>query len=170
MPHQVFVADTLSDIRLEPNASDFFLISNGVAEVLRTDYRERTRFLRGLVQTVGYNRQTMAFKAPERAAGKSKYSLRRLMHFSLTAIASFSKAPLKLGIYSGLAFGLLSIALIIYSIVMWIVQRPVGGYTTLIIFLSAFACILLLVLGVIGYYIGFIFDEVKGRPTYIIRK
>lgn len=164
------IINRLSDIRLEPNASDFFLISNGVAEVLRTDYRERTRFLRGLVQTVGYNRQTMAFNAPERAAGKSKYSLRRLMHFSLTAIASFSKAPLKLGIYSGLAFGLLSIALIIYSIVMWIVQRPVGGYTTLIIFLSAFACILLLVLGVIGYYIGFIFDEVKGRPTYIIRK
>ena len=83
-------------------------------------------------------------------------------------MGSFSKAPLKLGIYSGLLFGLLSVVLIIYSVVMWVVARPVGGYTTLIIFLSAFAGILLFVVGVIGYYIGFILDEAKGRPLYII--
>ena len=58
--------------------------------------------------------------------------------------------------------------LIVYSIVMWIVARPVGGYTSLIIFLSAFASIMLFVVGVIGYYIGYILDEVKGRPLYII--
>ena len=137
--------------------------------VLRTDYRERTRFLRGFIQTIGFNRDAMSFVAPERVGGESKYSLRKLMHFSVTAIASFSKAPLKLGIYCGLAFGLLSLILIVYSVVMWIVQRPVGGYTTLIIFMSAFASILLLVLGIIGYYIGFIFDEVKERPIYILK-
>lgn len=164
-----WLINKLSECHLEPNASDFFLISRRVAEVLRSDYRERTRFLRGFIQTIGFERASMPFVAPERAAGQSKYSLRKLMHFSLTAIASFSKAPLKLGIYSGLAFGLLSIVLIIYSVVMWIVQRPVGGYTTLIIFMSAFASILLLVLGIIGYYIGFIFDEVKGRPIYILK-
>lgn len=164
-----WLINKLSECQLEPNASDFFLISRRVAEVLRSDYRERTRFLRGFIQTIGFERASMPFVAPERAAGQSKYSLRKLMHFSLTAIASFSKAPLKLGIYSGLAFGLLSIVLIIYSVVMWIVQRPVGGYTTLIIFMSAFASILLLVLGIIGYYIGFIFDEVKGRPIYILK-
>jgi dolichol-phosphate mannosyltransferase len=81
----------------------------------------------------------------------------------------FSKTPLKIGIYLGLFFVLLSILLIIYSLVMWIVDTPISGYTTLIIFLSAFAGIQLLVTGAIGYYIGFIFDEVKQRPLYIIQ-
>lgn len=160
----------LSEFHLEPNASDFFLVSRGVAEVLRRDYRERSRFLRGIVQIVGFAHTTIAYHAPSRPLGESKYSFRKLVVFSFTAIASFSKAPLKLGIYLGLLFGLFSVVLIVYSLVMWIVQRPVGGYTTLIIFLSTFASILLFVLGVIGYYIGFIFDEVKARPIYTIRE
>lgn len=158
----------LSDTKLQPNASDFFLISRRVADVLRTCYRERTRFLRGLIQTVGFRTATLPYRAPQRAAGESKYSFSKLMRFAFVSIASFSKAPLKLGIYSGLLFGLLSIILIIYSIVMWIIARPVGGYTTLIIFLSAFAAILLFVVGIIGYYVGCILDEVKERPIYTI--
>lgn len=162
------IINRLSDTPLQPNASDFFLVSRRVADVLRNDYRERTRFLRGFIQTVGFRSATLPYRAPQRAAGRSKYSFSKLLHFAFTSIASFSKAPLKLGIYSGLLFGLLSVALIVYSVVMWIVDRPVGGYTTLIIFLSAFAAIMLLVVGVIGYYIGFILDEVKGRPLYIV--
>ncbi|MCR4658928.1 MAG: glycosyltransferase family 2 protein [Bacteroidales bacterium] len=164
------IINRLSPTRMEPGASDFFLISSRVADVLRHDYRERTRFLRGLVQQVGFRSGSIEFVAPERHAGRSKYSMRRLLTLSATAIASFSKLPLKLGIYAGLLFGLLSMVLTVYSLVMWFVQRPVGGYTTLVIFLSVFASILLLVLGVIGYYVGFIFDEVKGRPTYIIER
>lgn len=162
------IINRLSDTKLQSNASDFFLVSRRVADVLRHDYRERTRFLRGIIQTVGFRTATLAYRAPQRAAGKSHYSFSKLLHFAFTSIASFSKAPLKLGIYSGLLFGLLSVVLIIYSVVMWVVARPVGGYTTLIIFLSAFAGILLFVVGVIGYYIGFILDEAKGRPLYII--
>lgn len=164
------IINRMSDAKLQPNASDFFMVSRRVAEVLRTDYRERTRFLRGLIQTVGFRSTTLSYRAPKRAAGHSKYSLAKLARLAFTSIASFSKAPLKLGIYSGLLFGVLSVALIVYSIVMWIVNRPVGGYTTLIIFLSAFAGILLFVVGVIGYYIGFILDEVKGRPIYIVEQ
>ena len=157
-----------SDTKLLPNASDFFMVSDRVAQVLRADYRERTRFLRGIIQTVGFRATTLHYKAPQRAAGQSKYSLRKLARFALTSIASFSKAPLKLGLYSGLLFGLLSLVLIGYSVAMWIVDRPVGGYTTLIIFLSAFACIALLVIGIIGYYVGIILDEVKNRPIYVV--
>ena len=162
------IINRLSDTKLQSNASDFFLISRRVADVLRSDYRERTRFLRGFIQTVGFRSTTLPYRAPKRAAGKSHYSFSKLLHFAFTSLASFSKVPLKLGIYSGVLFGLLSVALIVYSIVMWIVKRPIGGYTTLIIFLSAFAAIILLVVGVIGYYIGFIVDEVKGRPIYIV--
>ncbi len=147
----------------------FFLISKKVIEVLQKDYRERTRFLRGIIQSIGFNKGSITYEAPSRAAGKSKYSLWKLLKLSFSAIASFSKTPLKIGIYLGLFFVLLSILLIIYSLVMWIVDTPISGYTTLIIFLSAFAGIQLLVTGAIGYYIGFIFDEVKQRPLYIIQ-
>lgn len=162
------IINRMSDAKLQPNASDFFMVSRRVAEVLRKDYRERTRFLRGLIQTVGFRSTTLAYRAPRRAAGHSKYPMTKLASLAFTSIASFSKAPLKLGIYSGLLFGLLSVALIVYSIVMWIVDRPVGGYTTLIIFLSAFAAVLLLVVGITGYYVGIVLDEAKGRPIYLI--
>ncbi|MBQ7550201.1 MAG: glycosyltransferase family 2 protein [Bacteroidales bacterium] len=163
------IINRLSDVPLEHGASDFFLISKRVIEVLQKDYRERTRFLRGIIQSIGFNKGSITYEAPSRAAGKSKYSLWKLLKLSFSAIASFSKTPLKIGIYLGLFFVLLSILLIIYSLVMWIVDTPISGYTTLIIFLSAFAGIQLLVTGAIGYYIGFIFDEVKQRPLYIIQ-
>ncbi len=162
------IINQLSDTKLKPNASDFFMVSRKVADVLRNNYRERTRFLRGFIQIVGFNTTTMAYYAPKRAAGESKYSFMKLAHFAFNSLVSFSKAPLKLGIYTGVLFGMLSIFLIVFSLIMWIVDRPVSGYTTIIIFLSAFAGILLLVIGIIGYYIGFILDEVKGRPIYII--
>lgn len=159
----------MSEAKLQAGASDFFLVSQRVIQVLRSDYRERTRFLRGIIQTIGFEKDTLTYEAPPRAAGASKYSFWRLLKLSFSAIVSFSKVPLKIGLYSGLLFVLLSIILIIYSIVMWIVDTPVSGYTTLIIFLSAFAGIQLFVTGVIGYYIGFIFDEVKQRPQYIVQ-
>ena len=160
----------ISDAQLQPGASDFFLLSQRVINVLRSDYRERTRFLRGIIQIIGFEKDSLTYVAPPRAAGKSKYSLWKLLKFSFTAIASFSKTPLRIGIYSGLIFVLLSIILIIYSIIMWIVDTPVSGYTTLIIFLCAFAGIQLFVTGAIGYYIGFVFDEVKQRPIYVIQE
>lgn len=164
------IINKMSDAKLQPGASDFFLLSQKVIDVLRTDYRERTRFLRGIVQNIGFKKDSICYEAPSRAAGQSKYSYRKLLKFSFSAIASFSKAPLKIGIYSGLVFVLLSIFLIIYSIVMWIIDTPVSGYTTIVIFLSAFAGIQLFVTGAIGYYIGFIFDEVKQRPHYVIQE
>lgn len=162
------IINSLSDTQLQPGASDFFLLSRKAIDVLKNDYRERTRFLRGIIQSIGFHRASIPYEAPSRAAGNSKYSFWKLLKLSFAAIASFSKTPLKIGIYTGLFFVLASILLIIYSIVMWIVDTPVSGYTTLIIFLCAFAGIQLFVTGAIGYYIGFIFDEVKQRPLYII--
>lgn len=164
------IINSLSDTQLQPGASDFFLLSRKAIDVLKNDYRERTRFLRGIIQIIGFHKGSIPYEAPSRAAGKSKYSFWKLLKLSFSAIASFSKTPLKIGIYSGLFFVLASIVLIIYSIVMWIVNTPVSGYTTLIIFLCAFAGIQLFVTGAIGYYIGFIFDEVKQRPLYIIQE
>lgn len=95
----------LSDVKFEPNASDFFAVSKGAADVLRNNYREKVRFLRGYVQSVGFNRTTIQYEARPRFAGESKYSLRSLFRFSINTILCFSDMPLKLGIYSGCAGG-----------------------------------------------------------------
>ena len=159
----------ISDAKLAENASDFFLISRSVADVLKTDFRERTRFLRGLIQLVGYSRTTLEYVAQERQAGQSHYSFFKLLKLSFSAISSFSKMPLQLGLFAGIIFGSISLLLIIYSVVMWFLERPVSGYTTLVVFMSAFASIQMFVIGVIGQYLGFIFDEIKGRPIYIVK-
>ncbi|MDL2254740.1 glycosyltransferase family 2 protein [Bacteroidales bacterium OttesenSCG-928-J16] len=160
--------NSISSIKLAENASDFFLISRRVCKILQSDFRERTRFLRGIIQIVGFKKTTLDYVAKERTAGKSKYSFMKLLLLSFTAISSFSKFPLQLGIITGLIFVLISVILIIYSLVMWILEAPVSGYTTLIVFMSAFAGIQLFITGIIGQYISYIFDETKARPIYIV--
>ena len=160
--------NSISSVQLAENASDFFLISQKVCKLLRNDYRERTRFLRGIIQLVGFKKTKIEYIAPNRAAGKSKYSFFKLLKLSLTAVSSFSKLPLQLGIITGLIFSALSILLILYSSVMWILDKTIPGYTTSIIFMSAFAGIQLFVTGLIGQYISYVFDEVKGRPVYVV--
>lgn len=160
----------ISNIELTENASDFFLVSRPVVDVLKHDYKERTRFLRGLIQLVGYNKTTLPYEAPARIAGTSHYSFSKLLRLSFVAISGFSKIPLQLGIISGICFGLLSLVLVVYSLIMWLYDKPVGGYTTLIVFLCIFASIQLFITGIIGQYIGYIFDEVKQRPIYTIKE
>jgi len=162
--------NSISTVKLAENASDFFLISQKVCKILQKDFRERTRFLRGIIQLIGFKKTTIEFEAPKRIAGKSKYSFFKLLKLSLTALSSFSKIPLQLGIITGLIFSIISIILIIFSFVMWLAGKTVPGYTTLIIFMSAFAGIQLFVMGLIGQYISYIFDEVKERPVYIVNE
>lgn len=164
------IINKMADAGLQPGASDFFLISRKVVDVLKVDYRERTRFLRGIIQTIGFEKEALSYDAPMRAAGTSKYSFWKLLRLSFSAIASFSKMPLKIGVYSGTAFVLLSVILAVYSIIMWILNAPVSGFTVVIAILCAIAGVQLVVTGIIGYYIGFIFDEVKRRPLYIVQK
>jgi len=158
----------LLNTKLEPNASDFFMISRRIINILKSGYRERTRFVRGFVQIIGFNITTIEYVAPPRIAGESKYSLLKLLTLSFSAISTLSKVPLKLGLWCGLLSGLFSVIVAIFSLVMWIIEKPVPGYTTLIIFLSLMFCINFIVIGIIGEYIGHLFDEVKNRPLYLI--
>jgi len=160
--------NSISSVNLAENASDFFLVSQKVCKILQGNFRERTRFLRGIIQLVGFKKTTIEYEAPKRAAGKSKYSFFKLLKLSFTAISSFSKIPLQLGIITGLIFGVLSLILIIFSLIMWLLGKTIPGYTTLIIFLSAFAGIQLFITGLIGQYLSYVFDEVKERPIYIV--
>jgi dolichol-phosphate mannosyltransferase len=164
------ILNKISSYNIEAHSSDFFLISKRVAQILREDYRERVRFLRGFIQIIGFRRATLTYDENERTTGKSKYTFRKLLSLSITAIATLSKAPLKVGIYIGFVSAILSIVLVIYSIIMKIIEHPVSGYTTIVVFLGFMFSIQFFILGIIGEYIGFLFDEQKKRPIYIVDK
>jgi polyisoprenyl-phosphate glycosyltransferase len=162
------VINSLSRVKIVENASDFFLISKKVANVLKNDYRERTRFLRGIIQIVGFKTTSLEYQAADRYSGSSKYSYPKLISLSLSAILSFSKKPLRLGIVSGAIFLIISVVLLIISIIMWLTSRPISNTMLIIMVISIFAGLQLLVSGIIGQYIGLIFDEIKRRPIYTI--
>ncbi len=158
----------ISKIRIEPDVSDFFLISSRVAGILRTSYKERTRFLRGIIQQVGFPTSVLEYTAPSRAAGHTKYSFWRLLLFSAVAIASVSQAPLRFSMLAALGFMLISLALGIYSIIMKLLGSPFSGYTTLVVLTSFGFSVVLLMLGIVGEYLGSVFVESKQRPVYIV--
>ncbi len=153
----------------EPNASDFFLISKKVANILKTEFRERTRFLRGYIQIMGFNKTTLGFSAPKRVAGESKYSVFKLFLFMISTVALFSKLPLRLGIIAGVIFAIFSSVVGIYSIIMKLIGEPVPGYTTIVVLMSFMFSVLFIIIGIIGDYIGYLFDENKKRPIYLIQ-
>jgi polyisoprenyl-phosphate glycosyltransferase len=158
----------ISPVRFERNASDFFLVSARVARLLRTEFRERTRFIRGYTQIVGFRKTTLNFYARARTLGKSKYGFYRLMLLTSGAIATFSRLPLHLGILMGIISGIFALGLSIYSIIMKIAGYAPPGYTTIVVFLSAMFAIQFFLIGILGLYIGYIFEENKKRPIYII--
>ncbi len=163
------VLNLISPQNFTVNASDFFLVSARVRKVLMTEYRERTRFLRGLIQSVGFNRVSLEFVAPSRAAGSSKYSFFRLLSLSVSAMAVTSKLPLRASLLLGGFFGVLSMGVGIYSLVMkFLLGHVISGYTTIVVLMSFIFSVQFIVLGVIGEYLGFLFDEIKGRPVYIV--
>jgi dolichol-phosphate mannosyltransferase len=160
--------NVLSDVKFEPNASDFFVISRRAGEVLRDNYREKVRFLRGYVQNIGFNRTTIEYEAGIRVAGESKYSIKKLMAFSLNTIMCFSNLPLKLGIYAGCGAGILGIIMMIYTIWSWARVGTPNGYATTIVLICFMFSVLFLIVGIIGNYIAILFAELKDRPIYIV--
>ena len=159
------VINALSDqVKLEENASDFFAISSRVADVLRTNYREKTRFLRGYVQSVGFRKTTLEYTAAERAGGASHYTLKKLRNFAISTIVGFSDFPLKLGLYAGAVSFL---AAVLFAI------SALCGFREYKVILAAFNvlfAILFLLVGIMGEYFSVAFAELKNRPIYIVEK
>lgn len=160
----------ISEVKLEENASDFFALSRNAADVLRKNYREKVRFLRGYVQNIGFKRTTLTYEASARVAGESKYSLKKLFRFAMNTIFCFSDLPLKLGIYSGLFVGFLGFLLMIYTIWGRITRGTPAGYATIVVVLCFMFAMLFVLLGIIGEYIAILFTELKDRPIYIVRE
>jgi glycosyltransferase involved in cell wall biosynthesis len=160
----------LSTVPISEDGADFRLISRKVLKVFQTSFREQHQFLRGLFSWVGFNTTTVAFVSRQREKGRSKYTLRRMIAFAVIGIISFSKVPLQISIYVGLVMSALAI---LHGIVMvalfFFAAKPPAGWTTLIALVSFLGGMQLIAMGIIGEYIGAIFDEVKHRPLYIIQ-
>ena len=158
----------ISDVHFEPNASDFFAVSRRVARVMRENYRERVRFLRGYVQNVGFKRTTIEYEAGVRVAGESKYSLKKLFAFSINTILCFSNMPLKLGIYTGIFSALLGVGVMVYTLLTR--QGAPSGYATIVVLLCFMFAMMFVLIGIIGEYIAILFTELKDRPIYIVEE
>lgn len=161
----------MSQVQINPNAADFRLISNRVARALAGGFRERNMFLRGIFSWMGFNQAGVEYTAEKRFAGHSKYSLMRMVKLAMAGILSFSTKPLQLSIFVGASFALLAFLLIVASVVKYfLVQSIPNGWTTLVVLLLLFSGIQLIVLGIMGAYVGGIYEEVKGRPHYIVEE
>lgn len=156
------------DVRFEENASDFFAVSRRVADILRTNYREKNRFLRGYVQSVGFKKTTIEYEAAGRAGGESHYSVRGLVRFSVNAMVCFSDLPIRLGIYAGGIAGLCGLIVLIYTLCTR--DGAPSGYATIVVLLCFMFALMFVVIGIIGEYIAIMFAEVKDRPVYLVEK
>ena len=164
------VINKVSDMKLVSNASDFFGISKRVADILRNNYREKTRFLRGYVQNVGFNTTNIEYEARKRYAGESKYSIKKLFKFSMNTIMTFSNLPLKLGMYAGGMAAFLAIIMMIYTVVSFLRVGTPSGYATIICLICFMFSVLFFIVGIIGEYLGLILAEQKDRPLYIVEE
>lgn len=160
----------LSSTAIQANSMEFRLLDRKVVEVLAS-FRERSRFFRGMVSWVGFHSIEIPFAVDRRFSGKSKYSLLSMFRLAADGIFSFSTVPLKITLYMGLFFTFISS---FYALVVVILHlagyNSIAGWTSLIVLSSFFGGVILTSLGVIGEYIGRIFEEVKQRPLYIITK
>jgi len=161
----------LSQIQINENSADFRLISNRVAKILVSGFHERNMFLRGLFSWIGFPQTSIEFVAARRFAGKTKYSFTKMMQLAITSILSFSTKPLKLGIFIGISFACIALVYLVYVIIIFFIHKSTpSGWTSLAATLLLFSGVQLIVLGIMGTYIGAIYEEVKKRPHYIIEE
>ena len=151
------------------NHADYRLMSKRALDGL-SQFKEKNLFLRGLVPLVGFKSDCVYYTRGERFAGESKYPFKKMLAFALDGITSFSVKPMRYITVIGFLMFIASIALLIYSVIRWLIGASVLGWASLICSIWAIGGLIMLSLGVIGEYIGKIYIEVKDRPNYIIEE
>ena len=160
----------LSEVSIPLNAGDFRLISKNVADTIR-EMPERDRFLRGMVSWVGFKQVAVPYKRAERFAGVSKYPLTKMLRFAKDGILSFSSKPLQLAISFGFLCALIALVGILYVFLLRIFTNTwVIGWTAIMITVLFIGGVQLICIGILGEYIGRIYNQVKQRPLYIVKE
>jgi polyisoprenyl-phosphate glycosyltransferase len=160
----------LASVELKAGAPDFRLMDRRAAAALRS-MRERARFLRGMAGWVGFRQATVEFDPGERAGGASGYSLLTMIRFAINGLVSFSKVPIRLTTLMGVVVSLGAFFYAGYALYQHVIAGiTVPGWTSMVVVLSLLSGVQLLALGMVGEYIGQVYDEVKQRPIYIVRE
>ncbi len=158
----------LARLDLPEGAADFRYMSRRVVDALIA-MPERHRFLRGMTRWVGYRQGVVAYESPARFAGQSKYTVRHMLRFALDAIVSFSALPLRIASLLGFVASALGALYLAYVVVVRLVtDTVVPGWTSVVVVALILGGAQLLCLGIIGQYLGQMYDEVKGRPLFLI--
>lgn len=163
------VINNLSDIELEEGTADFRLLDRKVMNVLR-NLNESDIFLRGLVKWMGFTQSGIEYTPGIRTEGKSKYTIKRMIRFALQGITSFSIKPLYIAVYLGFLFSLVALLYLPYVFYSYYFGHTISGWASLIATIAFFAGIQLMILGIIGIYIGKLFMQSKQRPHYIVKE
>ena len=156
-------------IKIRENHSEFRLLSKFAVEKLK-EYKERTIFLRGIIQNMGLKSYNIYYDKMERSAGKTKYSFFKLLELAWTAITSFSLLTLRLITITGAITSVISIFVLVYSLVSYLKKFSIPGWTSLMMTIAFFSGIIIMSLGIIGEYLSKVLIEVKQRPLYQIER
>jgi len=160
----------LTSVDIPNDTGDFRLIDRKVCDVLK-GLKEKNRFVRGLISWIGFKQTSVEFVREERFAGVTKYPFKRMLKFALDAITSFSYKPLRIASYIGFTISFVSfVYLLIVLYQRLFTQSTTAGWASIVAINLLFNGIILILLGVIGEYIGRIYDETKNRPLYIVRE
>lgn len=160
----------LSEVPIPLDTGDFRLMSRAVVDTLRA-MPERDRFVRGMVSWVGFKQTALPYRRAERFAGQSKYPLRKMIKFATDGILSFSSRPLQLAVGMGLTSATLAMAGIVYALYMRIFTSVwVEGWTAMMIAVLFMGGVQLICIGILGEYIGRIYNEIKKRPLYVVQE
>jgi len=161
---------SMTDIDIPLDTGDFRLMDRKVCDQMNS-LQEKNRFVRGLVSWVGFKQIAVEYERDERFAGESKYPLKKMLKLSMDGITSFSYKPLKLASIAGAAFSTIGfIYLLVVLYLKLFTHSTIPGWSSLIVIQLFFSSIILFILGMMGEYVGRIYDESKHRPLYIVRE
>jgi len=165
-----YLVNKIAKTNIPRNAADYRLLDRKVVETLKL-IRERSRFLRGLIGWVGYKQEFINYEADPRFAGQTKYSFSRMFSFALDGITSFSSFPLRFSTYLGFTIAFCDFIYSLFAIyARYLSNQVISGWTSVLVSVLFIGSVQLIFLGIIGEYLGRVFEETKQRPLYIVNK
>jgi dolichol-phosphate mannosyltransferase len=161
--------DRMSETPIPLDAGDFRLMNRRVLDTLNS-MPERHRFIRGMVSWTGYKQVPMEYDRDARIAGKTKYPLRKLFKLAIDGVTAFSVKPLAFASFAGVICAIFAIGLLAYSLISWLFfpNHLPQGWTSLMAAIAILGSVQLFVLGIIGEYLGRLYEQSKGRPLFMI--
>ncbi|HTS02286.1 MAG TPA: glycosyltransferase family 2 protein [Thermoanaerobaculia bacterium] len=156
-----------TNVDIPVDVGDFRLMGPRAVAAFRR-MRERHRFIRGMTAWVGFRQVGVPYERPPRTRGETKFPLRKMLRFALDGLTSFSHVPLQLATWLGFLVSAFAFLYIVVVLVLWLLRINVPGWTTLMVFVLLLGGVQLMVIGVLGEYLGRVYDEVKGRPLYLV--